>query len=152
MSPPSSAVRMRVEDPQWGAEPAQQVGGTGRLGPEGEVLAAEQRLGLAVLHDAVHELFRRHGADLLELGAEVILHPKAGDQGVLVLGGEQTLALHFVVGGQLEGEHRRCRAVGLGPCHSPVDHRTVADVDAVKKAHGDGGAAFVFQRQRRKRG
>ena len=102
---------------------------------------------MAVLHDAVHELFRRHRADLFKVRAEVIFHPKAFDQGVLVLGGEQALALHLIVGRQPEGEHRRGRTVFSGPLHG-----TVADVDAVKKAHGDGSAALVFQRQRRKRG
>jgi len=107
---------------------------------------------MTVLHDAVHELFRRHRADLFKVRAEVIFHPKAFDQGVLVLGGEQALALHLIVGRQPEGEHRRGCAVFSGPLDGPVDHGTVADVDAVKKAHGDGSAALVFQRQRRKRG
>ena len=71
---------------------------------------------------------------------------------MLVLGGEQALALHLIVGRQPEGEHRRGHTVFSGPLDGPVDHGTVADVDAVKKAHGDGSAALVFQRQRRKRG
>ena len=38
--------------PQRGAELLQQLGGPGGLGTKGKVFAAEQRLGVAVLHDA----------------------------------------------------------------------------------------------------
>ena len=79
-----------------------------------------------------------------------MLHAEAGDEGVLVLGGEQALALHLVFGGQAEGEHRRCRAVGPGPLHCAIDDRAVADVDAVKKAHCHSRAVDTAQRKRRK--
>ena len=137
--------------PQRGAELLQQLGGPGGLGTKGKVFAAEQRLGVAVLHDAVHELLRGHGADLLKLGAEVILHSQACDQGMLILGGEQTAALHFAVSGQLEGEHRRGSAVGLCPLHCSLNDGTVADVDTIEVAHGNSSAALMFQRQRRQR-
>ena len=106
---------------------------------------------MAVLHDAVHELLRGHGADLLKLGAEVILHTQACNQGMLILGGEQTAALHFAVSGQLEGKHRRGSAVGLCPLHCSLNDGTVADVDTVEVAHGNSSAALMFQRQRRQR-
>ena len=106
---------------------------------------------MAVLHDAVHELLRGHGADLLKLGAEIILHTQACDKGMLILGGEQTAALHFAVSGQLEGEHRRGSAVGLCPLHCSLNDGTVADVDAIEVAHGNSSAALMFQRQRRQR-
>ena len=69
---------------------------------------------------------------------------------MLVLSGEQALALHLVFGGQAEGEHRRCRAMGLGPLHCAIDDRAVADVDAVKKAHCHSRAVGTAQRKRRK--
>ena len=80
-----------------------------------------------------------------------MLHAEAGDEGVLVLSGEQALALHLVFGGQAEGEYRRCRAVGLGPLHCAIaDDSPVADVDAVKKAHCHSRAVGTAQRKRRK--
>ena len=79
-----------------------------------------------------------------------MLHAEAGDEGVLVLGGEQALALHLVFGGQAEGKHCRCRAMGLGPLHCAIDDRAVADVDAVKKAHCHSRAVGTAQRKRRK--
>ena len=119
--------------------------------PKGEVLAAEQGAGMAVLHDAADKLLRRQAFDLLEIRREVILHAQACDQRVLVRCGQQPSALHFIHHRQLEGEHSRGGIVGLGPLHSPVDHRPVADVDAVKEAHCHGGAFLgLRQRQRRK--
>jgi len=80
-----------------------------------------------------------------------MLHTQACDQGMLILGGEQTAALHFAVSGQLEGEHRRGSAVGLCPLHCSLNDGTVADVDAIEVAHGNSSAALMFQRQRRQR-
>ena len=161
MSPPSSAVRMLFLKlchghhhhlyPKGGAEGAQQFRGTGSFCAKGEVFTAEQRPGVAVFHDAAHKLLRAQRLDCLKVRGEVILHPKAVDQGVLILGRKQALALHFIFHRQAEGEHRRGCIMGLCPLHSPFDHRPVADMDAVKVAHGHGGAFFgLRQRQRGK--
>ena len=134
---------------QRSAQLAQQLRRTGGLGPEGEVLAAEQGFCMAVFHDAAHELFRAEALDLLKVRREVILHAQAGDQRVLVRRGQQALTLHFVVHRQPEGKHRRGSPVGSGPLHRTVDDGPVADVDAVEVAHGHGGALCgVCQRQR----
>ena len=79
-----------------------------------------------------------------------MLDAEAGDEGVLVLGGEQPLALHLVLGGQAEGEDHRGRAMGFGPLHRAADDSPVADVDAVKKAHCHSRAVGTAQRKRRK--
>ena len=128
---------------QRSAQLAQQLRRTGSLGPEGEVLAAEQGFCMAVFHDAAHELFRAEALDLLKVRREVILHAQAGDQRVLVRRGQQALALHFVVHRQPEGKHRRGSPVGSGPLHRTVDDGPVADVDAVEVAHGQD----VYKRQ-----
>ena len=132
------------------AELTQQLRCACRPGTEGEVLAAEQRPGVAVPDDAQHELLGRHGLDLLKIGAEVVLDAEAGDEGVLVLGGEQPLTLHLVLGGQAEGEDHRGRAMGFGPLHRAANDSPVADVDAVKKAHCHSRAVGTAQRKRRK--
>ena len=79
-----------------------------------------------------------------------MLHTEAGDEGVLVLGGEQALALHLVFGGQFEREYRRGCPVGSCPLDRPLDDGAVANVDAVKKAHCHSRAVGTAQRKRRK--
>ena len=74
--------------PKRGTEGAQQLRRTGSLCTKGEVFAAEQRPGVAVFHDAAHKLLRAQRLDRLKVRGKVILHPKAVDQGVLILGGE----------------------------------------------------------------
>ena len=148
MSPPSSAVRMRVEEtgfpqtgpwaapplpPQRGAELAQQFRVSGGFGPKGKVFAAEKRFGVAVPHDAQHELLGRHGLDLLKIRAEIMLHAQTFDEGMFILGGEEALAFHLVFGGQFEREYRRGCPVGSCPLDRPLDDGAVANVDAVKK-------------------
>ena len=76
-----------------------------------------------------------------------MLHAQTFNQSVLILGGEQTLALHFVFGRQPEGEHRRRRTVGLGPVDSSLDDGPVADVDAVEESHRNGRAVCLAQRK-----
>ena len=134
---------------QRSAEGAQQLRVAGRFGTKGKVFAADQRTGIAVPHDAQHELLRGQALDLLKVRREVILHAKACDQSMLIRCGKQALALHLIHHRQLEGKHRRGGIVFFGPLHGAFDHRTVADVDAVKKAHCHCGAFFrLRQRQR----
>jgi len=69
---------------------------------------------------------------------------------MLIRCGKQALALHLIHHRQLEGKHRRGGIVFFGPLHGAFDHRTVADVDAVKKAHCHSRAVGTAQRKRRK--
>ena len=100
--------------------------------------------------EAQHELLGRHSFDLFKIRAEVMLHAQTFDEGVLVLGGEQALALHLVFGGQFEREYRRGCPVGPCPLDRSLDDGAVANVDAVKKAHGHGTAVCIAQRKRHK--
>ena len=106
---------------------------------------------MAVLHDAVHELLRGHGADLLKLGAEVILHTQACDQGVLVLGGEQAAAFILLSAGSLKVNTAGAAPWAFAHVHCSLNDGTVADVDAIEVAHGNSSAALMFQRQGRQR-
>ena len=70
--------------------------------------------------------------------------------GMFVLGGEEALAFHLVFGGQFEREYRRGCPVGACPLDRPLDDGAVANVDAVKKAHGHGTDVCIAQRKRHK--
>ena len=134
---------------QRSAEGAQQLRVAGRFGTKGKVFAADQRTGIAVPHDAQHELLRGQALDLLKVRREVILHAKACHQCVFICCGQQPFALHLVHHRQPEGEQCRSCIVDSGPLHCLVDHCPVADVDTVKKAHCHCGAFFrLRQRQR----
>ena len=79
-----------------------------------------------------------------------MLHAQTFDESMFILGGEEALAFHLVFGGQFEREYRRGCPVGSCPLDRPLDDGAVANVDAVKKAHGHGTAVCIAQRKRHK--
>ena len=66
---------------------------------------------------------------------------------MFILGGEEALAFHLVFGGQFEREYRRGCPAGSCPLDRPLDDGAVANVDAVKKAHGHGTAVCIARAQ-----
>ena len=124
-----------------------------RAGPEGEVIAAEQLLGVEALHQhRLDKILGREGAELVKGGFLVFLDAQGRHAGVLLAQRQDAPAFQRAAHRQFKRESCGGQAVGFGAVNRRTQHGAVAAVDTVKVAQrhraslgcADGRQALVY--------